>query len=123
MATTWQDIGRRYLEQQLRAKGRDAVMTYGELLAVFPDLPEFTGSWPSHPLCDMFRELDIEDASLGRLFRTAVALSKDDRLPGSRCTCSTATPRLGCDPTSTASRSTSGSCVRSVVSVKLRTIE
>src|SRR5438093_1582622 len=58
MATTSQDIGR-YLEQQLRAKGRNAVMTYGELLEVFNDLPEFTQSWASHPLCKMFGDLDI----------------------------------------------------------------
>jgi hypothetical protein len=79
--TTTQDIGR-YLEQQLRAKGRNAVMTYGDLLEVFNDLPDFTGAWSSHPLCDMFGELDIEDASLGRPFRTAVVVSKDDRVPG-----------------------------------------
>jgi hypothetical protein len=81
MATTAKDIGR-YLEQRLQQKGRDAVMTYGELLAVFDDLPEFTGHWPSHPLCDMFGELDIEDASLNRPFRTAIVVSQDDRVPG-----------------------------------------
>ena len=81
METTWQDIGR-YLEEQLRAKGRDAIMTYGELLLRFPDLPDFTGAWSAHPLCDMFGELDIEDASFGRPFRTAAVVSQDDRVPG-----------------------------------------
>ena len=57
-------------------------MTYGELLLVFDDLPEFTGSWPAHPLCDMFGELDIEDASFDRPFRTAIVVSQDDRVPG-----------------------------------------
>ncbi|HYT89060.1 MAG TPA: hypothetical protein VEL76_10155, partial [Gemmataceae bacterium] len=81
MATTSQDIGR-YLEQQLRAKGRNAVMTYGELLEVFNDLPEFTQSWASHPLCKMFGDLDIEDAFHNRPFRTAIVVSKDNGVPG-----------------------------------------
>ncbi len=77
---TAQDIGR-YLEQQLRAKGRNAVMTYSDLLEEFNDLPEFTGPWQSHPLCDMFEVLDIEDGER-RPFRTAIVVSKDDCLPG-----------------------------------------
>lgn len=81
MATTVRDIGR-FLEQQLRAKGRDAVMTYSDLLREFTDLPEFTGSWSSHPLCDMFGELDLEDASLNQPFRTAVVVSQNDGVPG-----------------------------------------
>lgn len=81
MTTTWQDIGR-FLEQQLREKGIDAVMTYGELLEVFSDIPEFNGAWLSHPLCDMFEQLDVEDASFGRPFRTSVVVSQNDRIPG-----------------------------------------
>ena len=57
-------------------------MTYGELLRAFPDLPEFTGAWSAHPLRDMFGELDVEDAALGRPFRTAAVVSQDDRVPG-----------------------------------------
>jgi hypothetical protein len=81
MATTARAIGR-YLEQQLRVKGRNAVMTYGDLLREFDDLPDFTGSWPAHPLCDMFGELDIEDALHNRPFRTAIVVSQDDGVPG-----------------------------------------
>jgi hypothetical protein len=81
VTTTWRDVGD-YLEDRLRADGRDAVMTYGELLEVFTDLPEFNGAWLSHPLCDMFYELDVEDAAQGRPFRTALVVSKDERLPG-----------------------------------------
>ena len=81
MTTTTRDVGH-HLEKRLREKGRDAVMTYGQLRDVFDDLPEFTAAWNTHPLCRMFEELDLEDAALGRPFRTAAVISKDDGVPG-----------------------------------------
>jgi hypothetical protein len=81
MATTTRDIGR-FLEARLREKGRDAVLTYGELISHFDDLPEFTGEWFAHPLCNMFGELDIEDAEFNRPFRTAIVVSQRTNFPG-----------------------------------------
>lgn len=82
MADTTAKVIGEYLEQQLLAKGCDAVMSYGELVKEFDDLPPLDGYWTSHPLRDMFGELDIEDASLGRPFRTAIVVSRAKGLPG-----------------------------------------
>src|SRR5438270_7621089 len=62
--------------------GREALITYGELVVHFSDLPELTNAWAAHPLCWMFGELDDEDAAHNRPFRTAIVVSQDKRLPG-----------------------------------------
>jgi hypothetical protein len=54
VTTTARDIGA-FLEEQAR-KGEP--ITYGQVLDHFPDLPELKGAWLSHPLCDMFEQLD-----------------------------------------------------------------
>jgi hypothetical protein len=81
MVTTAQDVGA-YPEKELRAKGKNAVMFYGQLVKVFPDLPEFTGAWSAHPLCDMFGELDIDDGEQKRPFRTAIVVAQETGIPG-----------------------------------------
>jgi hypothetical protein len=54
MKTTVRDIGQ-FLEQQAK-RGRP--ITYQEVINQFPDLPPLTEYWKSHPLCDIFGELD-----------------------------------------------------------------
>jgi hypothetical protein len=81
MATTAKDVGR-YLEQRLREHGRDALITYGELVAAFDDLPALTGAWAAHPLCDIFGDLDDDDAALNRPYRTAIVVSQRNGIPG-----------------------------------------
>ncbi len=79
--TTAVDIGR-HLERHLQAHGGDGLIYYGDLISLFVDLPPFDGNWSAHPLCKLFDELDREDASLARPFRTALVVRRKDNLPG-----------------------------------------
>lgn len=81
MEPTVANIGR-FLEGRARECGRDGILYYSDMLTEFPDLPPFTGPWPTHPLCDIFGELDVEDASRGLPFRTALVISPDTGVPG-----------------------------------------
>jgi hypothetical protein len=78
IVTTAAEIGK-FLEEQAR-KGEP--ITYGQVLDEFPDLPEMNGAWLSHPLCEMFGQLDALDHANGRPFRTALVYARDLSLPG-----------------------------------------
>src|ERR1035437_937133 len=57
-------------------------ITYGDVIARFPDLSPLTGAWLSHPLCGIFDELDVQDAAAKRPFRTAMVIAKERNMPG-----------------------------------------
>ena len=78
MTTTATQIGK-FLESQAC---KNCPMTYGQVLEKFPDLPPLTGAWLSHPLCEMFGQLDAEDFAAGRPFRTALVYAKETSIPG-----------------------------------------
>jgi hypothetical protein len=59
----------KFLEQQAKLQ---QPITYGRVLEEFRGLPSFDGIWRNHPLCDIFGEIDAEDDSAGRPFRTAL---------------------------------------------------
>jgi len=40
------------------------------------------GAWLSHPLCDIFGQLDAQDHAAGRPFRTALVYARDLSVPG-----------------------------------------
>jgi hypothetical protein len=79
--TTARDVAQ-YLEEHLRTFRGDSLLQYGDLITAFDDLPPLDEKWLSHPLCRIFDELDREDAALGRPFRTAIVVSKEEHLPG-----------------------------------------
>lgn len=79
--TTATDVAR-HLERHLREQGCQSLLYYGDLVAEFEDLPPLNGAWSSHPLCQLFDELDREDAAMGRPFRTALVVSRKENLPG-----------------------------------------
>lgn len=54
---------------------KQQVVYYGDLAAMF-HMPPIHG-WNSHPLRQIFDQLDQEDANLNRPFRTVVVWSKD----------------------------------------------
>ena len=70
-----------FLEERVRRLGDDAPIFYGELAAHL-SLPPVTDAWFTHPLCSIFEQLDIEDAKLGRPFRTALVISRERSMPG-----------------------------------------
>ena len=78
MTTTTNQIGE-FLERQAR---KNCPVTYGRVLEEFPDLPPLTGAWLSHPLCDIFGQLDAQDHAAGRPFRTALVFAKETSIPG-----------------------------------------
>ncbi len=57
-------------------------ITYGDVVAHFPDLPPLTEYWLSHPLCNIFGELDGEDHDNSRPFRTAIVIARERNKPG-----------------------------------------
>jgi hypothetical protein len=61
---------------------RGEPITYGQVLQQFPDLPEMSGAWLSHPLCEIFGHLDAQDHAAGRPFRTALVYARDLSVPG-----------------------------------------
>lgn len=75
---TSKDVGQ-FLEQQARAR---KPVTYGTVVARFPEVGKLTGNWKSHPLCDIFGELDGEDHRNNRPFRTALVFGKESNRPG-----------------------------------------
>lgn len=79
--TTARDVAR-HLESHLRTQGCQSLVYYGDLVGAFEDVPPLDGAWASHPLCQMFDELDREDAAMGRPFRTAIVVSRKENLPG-----------------------------------------
>jgi hypothetical protein len=78
MATNANDIGK-FLEMLAR---RNEPCTYSRLIEEFPDLPPLTGAWLSHPLCDIFGQLDAQDNAGCRPFRTALVFAKETSIPG-----------------------------------------
>lgn len=73
------EVGR-YLEEVLRRPRKDTV-TYTEVAEKF-HLGPINGMWSAHPLCQIFDELDQEDARAKRPFRTSVVISKPLNRPG-----------------------------------------
>ena len=73
------EVGR-YLEEVLRRPRKDTV-TYTEVAEKF-HLGPINGMWSAHPLCQIFDELDQEDARARRPFRTSVVISKSLNQPG-----------------------------------------
>src|ERR1017187_6942936 len=78
MATSVKEIGA-FLESQAHL---GQPITYGAVIKKFPDLPPLTEYWKSHPLCDIFGELDGEDHRNNRPFRTALVYAVDTTRPG-----------------------------------------
>ena len=78
METTIRDVGQ-YLEGQAKL---GQPITYTDVIRKFPDLPPLGAHWKSHPLCDIFGELDNEDHVKRRPFRTALVFAKDTGMPG-----------------------------------------
>jgi hypothetical protein len=68
-----------YLEAQAKI---GSPVTYGDVVRKFPALPPLSGAWRSHPLCQIFGELDDEDHLKGRPFRTALVYGKETGKPG-----------------------------------------
>lgn len=77
MTTTSKQIGE-FLEGQAR---ENCPVTYGRVLEEFPDLPPLTAAWLSHPLCELFGQLDAQDHAAGRPFRTALVYAKETSIP------------------------------------------
>jgi hypothetical protein len=69
----------KFLESQAR---KNCPVTYAQVLEQFPDLPPLTGAWLSHPLCELFGQLDAQDHGAGRPFRTALVYAKETSIPG-----------------------------------------
>ena len=67
-----------YLIQVLQKKG---ITYYGDLITHF-GLSELNGIWRSHPLCQIFADLDHEDAQANRPFRTSVVIGRQTNMPG-----------------------------------------
>lgn len=76
--TTYREIGK-FLEERARI---GEPITYSQVIAQFPELPQLTAAWRSHPLCDMFGELDREDERQKLPFRTALVVGQKSGRPG-----------------------------------------
>ncbi len=94
MKTTAEDIGN-FLESI--AKNGQTVY-YRDLTTRFSDLPALTGIWQSHPLCQMFGDLDREDHLGSRPFRTALVVTVEKNRPGNGFFEAVSTLRLGYEP-------------------------
>ncbi|MCX6952692.1 MAG: hypothetical protein NTV51_11090 [Verrucomicrobia bacterium] len=70
-----------YLESRIRKSGINAVTYYNPLASHF-GMPPVTEAWQIHPLCGIFEELDLDDHSHGRPFRTAVVINEQKKYPG-----------------------------------------
>lgn len=57
-------------------------ISYSDVVRRFPDLPPLNGAWSSHPLCQLFGELDRQDHRAGRPFRTAMVIAREKNIPG-----------------------------------------
>lgn len=73
------EVGK-YLEEVLRHPRKNTV-TYTEVAEEF-HLGAIGGVWSAHPLCQIFDELDREDASASRPFRTSAVISLAKNQPG-----------------------------------------
>jgi hypothetical protein len=69
-----------FLAERACKLGRDAVIYYTDLAKHF-NLPEITSHWSKHPLCEIFRILDEEDAHADRPFRTVLVISEKQKIP------------------------------------------
>ncbi len=78
MATTYKEVGA-YLESVART---GKYINYVDLLREFPDLPTNLFPFPQNPLSLMFEELDREDNTAKRAFRTSLVVSKEHGIPG-----------------------------------------
>jgi hypothetical protein len=70
-----------YLEARIRKSGINAITFYNPLAAHF-GMPPVTEAWQSHPLCGIFEELDLDDHSHNRPFRTAIVINEQKKYPG-----------------------------------------
>ena len=70
-----------FLEERARRLGGNASICYGELAAQL-SLPAVTDAWFTHPLCNIFEQMDVEDAKLGRPLRTVLVFSRERNMPG-----------------------------------------
>jgi len=78
MQTSARDVGL-FLEAQAKQR---APIPYSDVIRTFRDLPPLGPHWKSHPLCSFFGELDLEDHSKQRPFRTALVFAKETGRPG-----------------------------------------
>ncbi len=69
------------LEELVRKLGGNAYIYYGDLAAQL-SLPPITDAWFTHPLCNIFEQMDVEDANLGRPLRTVLVISRERKMPG-----------------------------------------
>lgn len=67
-----------YLENIACSNG---TVNYQEISIAF-GLRKFDGNWKAHPLCNIFGEIDREDANENRPFRTSVVTSIEKNRPG-----------------------------------------
>lgn len=71
-----------FLEERARNRPfNEAPIFYGDLAAHF-ELPPVSEAWQTHPLCEIFDELDVDDAKKSRPFRTVLVVSKAHSIPG-----------------------------------------
>ena len=70
-----------YLESRIRKSGINAITYYNPLADHF-GMPPVTEAWQNHPLCAIFEELDLDDHSAGRPFRTAIVINEQKKYPG-----------------------------------------
>lgn len=78
MQTAASDVAS-FLEEQAR---HGEPITYSQVIGHFPDLPKVTEAWLSHPLCDIFGQLDAQYHAEGRPFRTAMVYARELSIPG-----------------------------------------
>jgi hypothetical protein len=71
----------RYLESRAKKRGLNGVVYYNKLASDL-DLPPVTDAWLSHPLSGIFDELDNEDHTMNRPFRTALVITEKTKFPG-----------------------------------------
>jgi hypothetical protein len=69
----------KFLEKRAR-EGKP--INYAEVIRIFPGLPPLNGNWSSHPLAQIFGDLDREDFANGRPFRTALVFALETSIPG-----------------------------------------
>lgn len=76
--TTHREVGA-LLEDFAR---QERLITYGEIVKQYPDLPENMSIWKAHPLCYILGELDDEDHRNHHPLRSALVVTKEHGMPG-----------------------------------------
>ena len=66
----------------LEQRAREATPIFYNDLARGLGLPPVTDAWLSHPLCEIFDALDVDDHAHGRPFRTAMVVNRETSIPG-----------------------------------------